>query len=202
MTQITPQDINKYIATIRINFENAYKTQNDEEREILIKSWYAILKDYPKEIVDKAVINAIKYAEFAPRIGSIVKEIEKMREAYEKSDSELWAELTDCIRDVKRYDFFRLHDSIYMDGVKVSPADEIVKLYQNLSPELREFVGDISNLVSLARQESLEYEKGRFLKVVPTIKERTRTRSEMSENIAGLIQGLSAHLQIDCSEKK
>ena len=50
MAAVTPQDINKYITTIRINFENAYKTQTDEEREILIKSWYAILKDYPKEV--------------------------------------------------------------------------------------------------------------------------------------------------------
>jgi len=77
MTALTPQDVNKYIATIRINFENAYKTQTSEERQILIKSWYEILKEYPKEVCDKAVINAIKYAKFAPRIGDVVEQIEK-----------------------------------------------------------------------------------------------------------------------------
>lgn len=46
----TVQDINKYIAIIRVNFGNAYKTQNDEERQLLVKTWYAILKEYGVEV--------------------------------------------------------------------------------------------------------------------------------------------------------
>ena len=102
MTQLSLQDVNKYITTIRINFENASKTQTSEERQILIKSWYEILKEYPKEVCDKAVINAIKYAKFAPRIGDIVEQIEKMRTAYEKTDGELWTELTSVLNTVSK----------------------------------------------------------------------------------------------------
>lgn len=200
MTQLTAQDVNKYITTIRINFENAYKTQNDEEREILIKSWFAILKEYPKEIVDKAVINAIKYSEFAPRIGTIVKEIEKMRTAYEKSDGELWAELTDCIHNVRGYQIFAMHDYIYENGKRVSPREEVTRLYNSLAPELKDFVGGVENLKSLALQDTLEFEKGRFIRTMPTIKQRTRTRSETPANLAGLIQGLS--LAIECDGTK
>lgn len=202
MTPVTPQDVNKYITTIRINFENAYKTQNDEEREILIKSWYTILKDYPKEIVNKAVINAIKNAEFAPRIGSIVKEIEKMREAYETSDAELWAELTGCIRNVKRYTNFLMHDYIYYNGAYVSPAEEIGKQYTALPPELKEFVGGVENLKSLARQDTLEYEKARFLRTMPTIKQRAKTRSETGDQLASLICGMRAVNALDCDGTK
>lgn len=198
MTPITPQDVNKYITTIRINFENSYKTQTDKEREILIKSWFAILKDYPKEIVDKAVINAIKYSEFAPRIGTIVKEIEKMREAYEKSDEELWAEFTVALEKVNRVNMFGNRD--WLDnGRLVNPAKETLRIYKGLSPELQSFVGDIPELIALSKRETLEYEKGRFLRTMPTIKERARTRQE-TPNLAGLIQGLSS--AIDCDGLK
>ena len=201
MTPITPQDVNKYITTIRINFENSYKTQSDEEREILIKSWFAILKDYPKEIVDKAVINAIKNAEFAPRIGTIVKEIEKMREAYEKSETELWSELTGVLREVEtcayRFRFTALDYNGKTQGENaIMRVDEI---FNGLSPELKEYCRNVGGLIELAKSEGLEYEKGRFMRTMPTIKQRARTRQE-TPNLARLIQGLS--VAIDCDEMK
>lgn len=206
MTPITPQDINKYITTIRINFENSYKTQTDEEREILIKSWFAILKDYPKEIVDKAVINAIKNAEFAPRIGTIVKEIEKMRTAYEKSDEELWAELTGVLRKVSdntyayRYTFVEANGKTQGENAFQRNKD----IFERLSPELKAYCQNLSGLTVIAEytDEQLSYEKGRFLRIMPTIKERAKTRSETPANIAGLIQGLANHLSLDCDGTK
>lgn len=205
MTPITPADCNKYITTIRINYENSYKTQTDEEREILIKSWYAILKDYPKEIVDKAVINAIKYAEFAPRIGTIVKEIEKMREAYEKSDTELWVELTGVLRKVSsnayayRYTF--IEENGKTQGENALQRNK--KIFERLSPELKAYCQNLGGLVVIAgyTDEQLNYERGRFMRTIPTIKERERTRSE-TPNLAGLIQGLSNHFTLECDKTK
>lgn len=201
MTPITPQDVNKYITTIRINFENSYKTQTDEEREILIKSWFSILKEYPKEIVDKAVINAIKYSEFAPRIGTIVKEIEKMRTAYEKSDEELWAELTGVLREVSnntyRYRFTFREPNGKTQGENA--YDRNNNIFEGLSPELKAYCQDLGGLTVIAEytDEQLTYERGRFMRTMPTIKQRTKTRSETPANLAGLIQGLTVALDCD-----
>lgn len=206
MTAIQPTDINKYITTIRINFENAYKTQTDEEREILIRSWYAILKDYPKEIVDKAVINSIKYAKFAPRIGDIVEQIEKMCEAYEKSDEELWSELTGVLREVSRnryaysYTFIDANGKTQGDNARQRNKN----IFERLSPELKSYCSNLSGLIALAEYttEELNYEKGRFLRVMPTIKQRTKTRGETPAQLAVLIQGLSNHFALGCAETK
>lgn len=206
MTPITPQDVNKYIATIRINFENAYKTQTDEEREILIKSWYVILKDYPKEIVDKAVINSIKYAKFAPRIGDIVEQIEKLCEAYEKGDEELWAELTGVLREVSRnrhsysYTFIDANGKTQGDNARQRNKD----IFENLSPELKAYCSNLSGLIALAEYtaEEINYEKGRFLRVMPTIKQRAKTRGETPAQLAVLIQGLSNHFALGCDNTK
>ena len=206
MTPIQPTDINKYITTIRINFENAYKTQTDEEREILIKSWYAILKDYPKEIVDKAVINSIKYAKFAPRIGDIVEQIEKLCEAYEKGDEELWAELTGVLREVSRNRYRYCHTFIDPNGkTQGDNARQRNKdIFENLSPELKAYCSNISGLLALAEltTEDLNYEKGRFLRVMPTIKQRAKTRDETSPQLAVLIQELTSKFTLGCADMK
>lgn len=206
MTPITPQDINKYIATIRINFENAYKTQTDEEREILIKSWYVILKDYPKEIVDKAVINSIKYAKFAPRIGDIVEQIEKLCEAYEKGEEELWAELTGVLREVSRnigrYSYTFIDANGKTQGDNARQRNEYI--FENLSPELKAYCNNISGLYALAQYtaEEIGYEKGRFMRLMPTIKQRVKTRAETSPQLAVLIQGLTSRFTLGCAETK
>ena len=195
MTQLTIKDVNQYITMIRINFENAYKAHTDEEREMLLASWYAILKDYPKEICDKAVINAIKNAEFAPRIGSIVKEIEKMQVAFEKTEGELWAELTECLREVRecvyrfRFTFVEANGLSQGENARL----RVKELFAGLSPELKEYSRNESGLIDLARldTEQLGFEKGRFNKTMPQLKERAKTRGQLSDSLTLLIQGVS-----------
>lgn len=202
MTPITPIDVNRYITTIRINFENAYKTQTDEEREILIKSWYEILKDYPKEICDRAVLNAIKNSEFAPRIGSIVKEIEKMQVAFEKSDGELWAELTGCLREVARNVYAFRFNAIDPNGLSQGENARIrvKEIFNVLSPELKEYLRNPQGLIEIAEytDEQLTYERGRFMRIMPEVKQRAKTRQEMPESLTGIVQSLAVHLSLEC----
>lgn len=195
MTQLTINDVNQYITMIRINFENAYKAQTAEEREMLLASWYAILKDYPKEVCDTAVLNAIKNATFAPRIGSIVKEIEKMQEAYEKTEAELWAELQGCLREVGacayrfRFNFIEANGLTQGENARIR-ANEI---FNNLSPELKEYCRNVNGLIELAQLdgEQMSFEKGRFNKMMPQLKDRAKTRAQIGGNLTGLIQSLS-----------
>ena len=199
MTQIKATDINKYIATIRINFENSYKTQTEEEREILVKSWFAILKVYPKEIVDKAVLEAIKYAKFAPRIGDIVERLEKMQVAYEKSTEELWAELTGVLREVSsnvyRFQFTYREENGKTQGENARIRVE--QIFDNLSVELKEYLRNYKGLIELTRADELAYEKGRFIKVIPQIKERIKTRQAMPEKISMLLEQTTELIKLE-----
>lgn len=196
MTQLTINDVNQYITMIRINFENAYKAQTAEEREMLLASWYAILKDYPKEVCDAAVLNAIKNAEYAPRIGSIVKEIEKMQVAYEKTDAELWAELKGCMREVAECAYrFRF---TYIEANGLSQGDNarvrVKEIFNGLSPELKEYCRNPSGLIELSQltDEQISFEKGRFNKAMPVLKDRAKTRAQIGGgSLQGIIHSLS-----------
>ena len=201
MRQLTVSDVNQYITMVRINFENAYKSQTQEERELLIASWYAILKNYPKEVCDAAVLNAIKNAEYAPRIGAIVKEIEKMQVAYEKSESELWAELKGCLREVAacvyrfRFNFIEANGLTQCENAQ----NRVREIFDSLSPELKEYCRNANGLIELAQLdgEQLNYEKGRFNKMIPQLKDRAKTRAQIGGNLSGLIQGMSNHFLIE-----
>ena len=196
MTNLTINDVNQYITMIRINFENAYKAQTAEEREMLLASWYAILKEYPKEVCDAAVLNAIKNAEYAPRIGAVVKEIEKMQVAYEKNDAELWAELKGCMREVAecayrfRFTYIEANGLSQGDNARVRVKD----IFNGLSPELKEYCRNPSGLIELAQltDEQLSFEKGRFNKAMPVLKDRAKTRAQIgSSSLCGIIHTLS-----------
>lgn len=204
MGSITPQDVNKYITLIRINFENAYKTQNDTERQLLIRSWYEILKPYPKEVCDAAVLNAIKNAEFAPRIGSIVKEIEKMETAYEKTENELWAELTGVLREVEKNVYAFRYTYIEENGLSQgdNARQRVADIFNSLSPELKEYCRNQRGLIEIATSDGLQYEKGRFMKQLPTLRERAKTRRGMGDALAGLIQGMGIFLTAECDGLK
>lgn len=204
MEIISLKDVNKYITLIRINFENAYKTQNDEERQLLYRSWYEILKPYPKKVCDAAVLNAIKNAEFAPRIGTIVKEIEKMQSAYEKTESELWAELTAALREVEKNVYCFRFNFIEANGLSQgdNARQRVEDIFNGLSPELKEYCGNQRGLIDLATGDGIKYEKGRFMTQIPTLRQRAKTRRETGDAIAGLIQGMGVFLSAECDSLK
>lgn len=200
MAEITAKNINDYITMIRINFENAYNTQNDAERQLLIKSWYAILKNYPKEVVDTAVIAAIKHAKFAPRIGDIVEQIEQIQEAFQKTKEELWNELDGILREVSNNTYAYRFNAIAPNGKTQGENARLRNkaIFENLTPELKEYcqsVGELSRIADLT-DDQLAFEKGRFMKVIPTIRARAKIRQDTPEAVAGLLRAMPSGLAL------
>ena len=167
MTQLTPAAVATYIIKIQLNFENAYVTSNDTERQLLISSWYEALCEYPKEICDKAVNNALKKAKFAPRLGDITEEINNLLCADSLSGGQLWAELSAVLGKV--YDISRY--LTYPQYVNWANA-KLNEIYSKLSDELKLFVINVSTLVDIAEMsdESLQFERARFFKQMPQLK--------------------------------
>ncbi|MGN0806719.1 MAG: replicative helicase loader/inhibitor [Candidatus Coproplasma sp.] len=169
MTKLKRQDIVTYILKFRLNFENAYPTASDEEFDLLVESWFEILKDYSKEICDQAVNNALKNAKFAPRLGNITEEIENILNADSKSDEELWAELVSSLArvyEISRY----LRYSQYSAWAN----EKLSEIFNSLDEMLKTYLVNISSLVELSElaDESLKYEKARFFKQAPNLRKR------------------------------
>lgn len=167
MTPVTQNDIFTYIYKIQLNFDNSYQTSSVNERTLLIASWYEILCDYPKEICDKAVTNALRKAKFAPRIGDIVEEIEKLLNADKKSDEQLWAELMDVcpkVYDISRY---LPYEQYFNNATK-----KLNEIYDGLSDDLKLFVVNLSTLIEISEltPDNLIYERARFFRQMPLLR--------------------------------
>ena len=167
MQKLQREDIVKYLIKIQLNFENAYVTSNQLERELLVESWYEALCDYPKEVCDTAVNNALKRAKFAPRLGDITEEIEKLITPETKTDEQLWSELSQVLGRV--YDISRY--LTYPQYLKWANT-KLQEIYSKLSDELKLFVVNVSTLVDIAEMsdESLQFERARFFKQMPQLK--------------------------------
>lgn len=182
-------DILRYITVVRLNFENAYPTRNDDEMALLIESWYSILKNYPREVCNEAVMQTLKRARFAPRIGDVVETIEKMQNVFQKSDSELWNELVKVTPQVW---------SLLQGYQDLDNKVTIKSLFDGLSPELKAYLHSSSGLRQLANYdyEQMSYERGRFMRIMPQVKEKEKTRRELPANVAVLVKGLEDKIQI------
>ena len=183
MKKLTKRDIGIYLVKINLNFENVYNF-GDDEQSLLVESWYEALSEYPKEICDRAVNNALKYARFAPKLGDIVEEIQKLMNADSKSDEELWAELmnvTTKVYDISRY----LKYEQYFKNATAKLRD----IYEGLSGELKLYVVNISTLIEISElpRESLPYEKARFFKQMPVL----RRHAEEKQTAKKLIESIS-----------
>ena len=183
MKKLTKRDIGIYLVKINLNFENAYNF-GDDEQSLLVESWYEALSEYPKEICDRAVNNALKYARFAPKLGDIVEEIQKFMNADSKSDEELWAELmnvTAKVYDISRY--------LKYEQYFKNATSKLRDIYDGLSGELKLYVVNISTLIEISElpRESLPYEKARFFKQMPVLRrhaEEKQTAKKLLESIS------------------
>lgn len=174
MNALEREDIVKFLIKIQLNFENAYVTTNQLERELLVESWYEALCEYPKEICTQAVNNVLKRARFAPRLGDINDEITKLLYPDLKTDDELWAELNAVlprVYDVSRY-------LAYPQYVKWANG-KLETIYSGLSEELKLFVVNRSTLVDIAEMspEALQYERSRFFKQMPVLKKHKNDKA-------------------------
>lgn len=194
MQKITLQDINKYITTIRIEYPNAFPIQAKNEAEraelyrMLCVSWFKQLEQYPKEICDTAVMNALGNARDGkyPRIGDVKYQVERIEEACQKSDNELWAELQSVLWEVEH------NVGLYRYEANEEKARKRNReIFESLSPEIKEYCQNVGGLtdIALCDMDKLGFERGRFVKAIPQIRERAKVRATLPEAVKSLVTG-------------
>lgn len=206
--KITKIEIVKIIAAIKIQCPEALPYKNEAESDILVDMWFDILKDYPKEVVWAAVRKALRNTVFQKQnwIGAICQEIEQMQVAFEKSDLELWTELTGVLHEVHR-NYYAFRFNAIEDNGKTQgdiARERVAAIFEGLSPELKEYCRTQRGLIEIAEytDEQLSYERGRFMKTIPQIKTRERVRKTTPTELAKLIQGVEAHVSIEGNSQK
>lgn len=166
MTKLTEKHVAEYIGILRANYEGSYKTKDKTQEALLIASWLGILGEYPKELVDRAVLTVIRNSTVVPRVGHIVQACEELMTAGQPTAVELWNELTQALRlagNVSYYFDFPANAKAAMEMAR--------NAYNGLAQECKVFVGDFRQFLQMAMDaDAPKYEKGRFLAAVGDIR--------------------------------
>ncbi len=190
--ELKKNDIIKIITLIKVNYDNAYPDGDGESTKTLIEFWYNCLKKYPKEIVFQAVENTVKHCKFTPRLADIIEEIDKILISRAPSLDALWEELTSILLKV-----FEVSRYIGYPQYSQWTNEQLDGLYDSLNPELKLYVTTRSALVQLSELsgESLQYERVRFLKAMPEIR-NNYYENLGSDKIAALLENADGDKQI------
>ena len=166
---LTMNDITEMIKLISATYPYAFKDiSTPEDRQRVKDLWFALFQDYPRELVIKGFHEALKVEKVNIVPAAIIEQIEKIENAFGKSDQELWAEFRKTLKRanncVYKFKFTAIEGNGKTQGENAQ--EELQRLYEGLSPELKRYCGNISGLKDLSQldDESLEFEKARFLK--------------------------------------
>lgn len=180
--KVKREDVVKYLELLRVVYgEKAFPTPTDSGYELLLSVWYKVLQVYEVDIVNLAIEQVLRKSEFAPKIATVTKTIEDLKEVYEgKDDNELWEELENVLYDVadnaSRYHFD------YSGEVAMQRNRDI---YESLSPEIKGFVRNCGQLVQIAMSDetAISIVRGRFIKALPDIRRRQKIKKEVQREL-------------------
>lgn len=212
--QVAKKDIVTYISVINLNFDSPYANITKEKMDLLINTWYDCLKDYPKELCDRAMkelITSYKYK--SPKLPDLIAVINEYIEAESKTANELFEELRKVLPKIQRcVDKFMLNTAVYdefgnpyeyeIEGKKrvytVGQANRewAQNLYDGLSPELKERYPSIISLLELYRlnDEQFNFEKNRFEKELPVLRKKIKLKNEINSELKVIYSNNSGDL--------
>lgn len=174
------------VAEIFLTYATVYPEQSRqiEDEKALIQVYYDLLKEYPAEVVRTAATNAMKTCKFLPKPSEIIDEVRKITTSFELSEGELFAQLKSAAG--KSEDLFGQFNYTFVRDGKTQgerAREEVRELYESLDPVLKEYIGGVSGLLSLARndEEQWGYERARFARSLETNRRRVQIKTKMPE---------------------
>ena len=169
--------IAEYLGIIKSLYPYAYKEMTEIEFEKAVKLWAELLGDYNEKLVDCAFKEVLKIAKVPPVPADIIEVIGKLETINEPTDAALWDECASLI--------YELQDKFYCAfhfGHNPVEEKKYKAAWDNANEIVKEFLGTASNAVSI-NTETLDFEKSRFYKALPTIRKRVRDKRKL-ENLS------------------
>lgn len=149
--------------------------------------WYDNLKAFEREIVLEAFNNVCRQSVYPLKLATICQEIERMTKPLEKSDEELWEELSDTFYQVN-HNAAGYHYTAFGEGARCMAANEAI--YEKLSPEIKLYVRSVADLIHIAAltPEQRNYEKSQFLRRIRPLREQKKTLESMPSELRTMLE--------------
>ncbi len=179
--KLTKTDMLQIIGMIRVNYSYAFKEVTKNDFAIMNDLWFNSLKKYSKEVVFAGFQLCLERCKMPPTIADMVDNIKNLVIAGSPNELELWHELEEAIADA-RY-IYNFQGGLWPSGKLVNPINDLPKVFDRLNPINKEYLGNISTLKDLKNYETLDYEKSRYLSMLPKIRERLEIKLNINSKV-------------------
>lgn len=189
--QLTKKDVVEIVGAIKANYTREYANTTKDQLLSMIEWWHNSLKVYDKEIVQVAFQKALESNKYPPNLAHIIEQIKLLKNATEPTETELWEQLNNTLRKVSGCVYRFRFNAVESNGLTQgeNARNEVKAIWEGLPQLLKEYCGNTSGLINLSKLDcdDLTFEKGRFLKVLPTLKTRLEIRQTINPDILQLI---------------
>lgn len=177
-------DVIEMIGIGKTAYRNSMRDMTKAEIRAMAETYYSFLKDYSPEVVKAGFRKAIEVCKFFPTVAEVTEQIRSIQTSFELSEGELFAQLKSAAG--KAEDLFGQFNYTFVCDGKTQgerAREEVRELYESLDPVLKEYIGGVSGLLSLARndEEQWGYERARFARSLETNRRRVQIKTEMPE---------------------
>lgn len=201
--ELTRLDITKMLGIVYLESGQAI---SDIDLERRIDFWYAALSGYDRELVMEAFKNVALETNYPIKLANINNEIKRLQSLGEKTDEELWSELAATFQAVEHnadgYKYTAKDDSGKPEWQRCMEANQ--RIYDGLSPELKAYVRNVSELIEIARKddEGRSIERAIFKKRIGQIREQERLRKQTPKEILELISNSTPQMTLAQGERR
>ena len=201
--ELTRLDITKMLGIVYLESGQAI---SDIDLERRIDFWYAALSGYDRELVMEAFKNVALETNYPIKLANINNEIKRLQSLGDKTDEELWSELAATFQAVEHnadgYKYTAKDDSGKPEWQRCMEANQ--RIYDRLSPELKAYVRNVSELIEIARKddEGRSIERAIFKKRIGQIREQERLRKQTPKEILELISNSTPQMTLTQGEQR
>lgn len=145
----------------------------------LVKTWEALLRDYPDNVVDVALYKCLQTCKTPPTPADVIEKLDAMCTALEPTDEELWTGFVQSViaaeRQIYRFDYTFVEENGLTQGENA--RNKVEAIWQAVPDKVKQYIGSKGEFIRIAQRyrysdEELKFEKNRFLKAMPTIHKR------------------------------
>lgn len=183
---LTKKDILKMIQIAQVNY-GSYTLTNAEQVGNLVDIWYFCLGKYDKQIVADAFKRAIKLNKVSITPAHIIEQIYAIKSINEKTEQDLWYELDKAIHTTR--DLIAKFNYTAVPLGETRTQGELARLefdrvWDNLDPLIKDYLSNKQMLIDMSLQtvDNLSYEKNRFFKAMPNLRNRKKIRDDIKNS--------------------
>lgn len=187
------KEVAALLAMNKANFPNFYKDMGELETKGLLDSWYLQFRDYDKNIIQAAFMEALKVCKFPVTIADIFERLGKIGALQQETIETLWQQFLQAAENVYLLSYGFGYTAPGRTKGKTQGQENREKaerIFAALEPEIQQYVGTLGRLVDFGKMDKDKLEQiiqPAFRRSIDKMRERNGLKAMLNQETRDLL---------------